>query len=352
MSLPIFARCQPLSPALLPYTTPAAAWQAILRTTPELILWPVLSRRSLQEQPWAWAALGFPGLAHDQPHLDPAAFDRGLDALYLSYLQHDLDAAAVQPVERALSNPPWPEGALEHTRLLGARLLGPISLGLSIIDDEERPILMSFERRDALAKFLRLRAAWLESVFSRFVPRTLICFDEPFLDALQSSFLQFRWEDAILLLEEAFAGLQGGRGLAPGCHGDWAAILRLSIDLVICPAEEWERLLAASEMLRDYLQRGGLVVWALIPSDEAVLEAVTAAEIASQFDQVLARATAAEIDEFLLVQNSLLTIDGSLDHLSTAYAERALALLSDASVLVRSRYGFVEEPVNVFPSQP
>ncbi|HEY1013074.1 MAG TPA: hypothetical protein VGE07_10255, partial [Herpetosiphonaceae bacterium] len=207
------------------------------------------------------------------------------------------------------------------------------SLGLTLVDQDERPLLSNEILREALAQHLRLRAGWLEQEAGELAAASLICFAEPFWDALRSPFVASGEAQALLLLEECFGSVQGGRGLQAAGIGDWRPLLRSSLSLLVCPAAERAALLACGPDLNEYFERGGIVAWAMEPGPEA-----TAAALKLEWQSLAERALEADILTSRLLAGSLLTLGGEIARGSPADADAALELLAHAARAVRAHY--------------
>lgn len=329
MSLPFEANCLPVAPFALPYADPAAAWAALLRWTPDVLAWPQLPG----EPAWQLAAEGFPGRLEQQPLIDRTQFEQAGEALQLAFLRNDLAWAAAPSFARRARSAPWRGGEPAQQRALLISLCGPNSLGLTLVDQDERPLLGNEILREALAQHLRLRAGWLEQEAGDLAAASMICFAEPFWNALHSPFVASNEGQALLLLEECFGSVQGGRGLQAAGVADWRPLLRSSLSLLICPAAERAALLACGPDLNEYFERGGIVAWAMAPEPRATAEALKL-----EWQLLAEQAMAADILTSRLLVGSLLTLGGEIAQASPAEADAALELLAHAARAVRAHY--------------
>ena len=115
------------------------------------------------------------------------------------------------------------------------QVTGPISFGLTVTDHDRRPALYDETLADAMARHLRLKAAWMERELSRLSPTTIIFVDEPYLTSLGSAFVALDNETVIKLTNEALGGLQGLSGMHCCGNTDWSVLMATNIDILNCP---------------------------------------------------------------------------------------------------------------------
>ncbi|MDH7486535.1 MAG: methionine synthase, partial [Anaerolineae bacterium] len=203
----------------MPHREPQVACEVVLEHFPQLPAWPQLPRRSFTENMYVQFSERFPGVVLDvenqrlivdrRQDLDPA-----LEQLYLAYLENDLDFAAIGP-DYAAGLAQLPSSLVAHSPspvALKGQVTGPVSWGLTVVDQNRRPVLYDEVLADALARHLRLKAAWQERELRRLCPQTIIFVDEPYMSSFGSAYVSLEREQVITLLEEVFAGIEGLKG--------------------------------------------------------------------------------------------------------------------------------------------
>lgn len=337
-----------MAPSALPVTDPEQAWALILKYFPEIPAWPRLPRRSFLEKAELQLSEGFPGAVFEGDHIyidgvwesDPA-----LDRLYIAYLGDN--------VEHGRISRPYAMGLdqlrdqrihlLPQTVALGGYVLGPLSWGAAVVDQDGRPILNNEILLDAAAKHLCLKAAWQESVLRAQAPMTITLLEEPLLARDTLARLPFDKERALLLLEDVLAGLAGLRGV----HCPWPvdpAVLSTSanvLSLDVSSADPAGRAGAESGadfgLLREFVVRGGLLVWCVTPTADRV-EGQTAGGLADRLQDWLEQVAADRSIVEDVVAASIIAPSPALDGLSLAAAERAMALAVEVSEILRTRF--------------
>jgi hypothetical protein len=343
MPLNFAPACLPIARGPLPHTSAAQALAVLLRTTPLLLAWPQLPQRSFREQSYAQAAAGFPGLVYDgveeRVYVERALLDREVDWLSLAYLKGDAsygalaadDASGLHELLRV------PQQSLK-ARAIRSHVVGPMSLGVQLTDEQQRPLAYDAMLLEALAQHIHLRAVWQEQQFADRAPQSLLCLDEPFLDVVDSPFFPVQWDDAQALIERVFEGVQGCRAIASGGAVAWDRVLETSVELIVVDAYDHGASLLAAERLPAFLERGGSVAWGIVPATEGALAAESVASLAARLEQIFDALSKRGIDRSGLPGASLVTTSDGLAQLSIPAAERALTLLAEVSADLRQRY--------------
>jgi hypothetical protein len=314
------------------------------RYTGSLLAWPQLPQRSFREQGLVQAAVGFPGLVVDpgrgHVYVDRAIAARGLDRLGLAYLTHDLSYAALSDDDAlGLAEMIRQRDSLRGVVAIKGQLLGPISLAAQLTDENQRPLIYDDVYFEALVQHVHLRAAWQSAQLADLAPTTILCLDEPLLDALNLSFLPVSWPDACDRIDEVLAGLGGYRSLYAGGASDWNQIFQSTVDMIIADVyAHASALVAAGPALLAFLERGGIVGLGLVPSDEEVLAQISAVTLVERVEVLLNNLAPAGIGREQLLRQAVITSDNMLGQLTVERAERAVQLLAETSRLLRERY--------------
>ncbi|MCD6520972.1 MAG: methionine synthase [Anaerolineae bacterium] len=327
----------------LPHTRVPEAWEAVLSRFPVLPGWPQLPRRSYLENMYTQFSEGFPGLVMDENRLyvdRRRGLDRGLERLYLAYLENDLDYGRISPAYAAAlgallrGEVRLPEGILA----LKGQVTGPVSWGLTIVDHNQRPIIYDEVLEDAVGKHLRMKAAWQERELRKLAPQTIIFVEEPYMASLGSAFVSLSRGQVIELLEEIFAGLEGLKGIHCCGNTNWEIILRTSVDILSLDAYDYgETLLPYARELQDFLMRGGIIAWGIVPAGDAI-EGETVESLVQRLAQLLDRLAEAGVSREALLQAGLISPSCGLGALTPSLAERVMDLTVKVAARVQQQY--------------
>lgn len=333
----------PFALGSLPHTDVFAAWNLVLRYCASIPNWPQLPRRTHLENMYIQFSERFPGvvLRDGRIFVDRTQnLDEGLEQLYLAYLEDDLEygrisaayAAALEALRQGQLPLPSPITALK------GQITGPVSWGLTIVDQNRRPILYDEVLADAVGKHLRLKAAWQERELAKLAPRTIIFIDEPYMASFGSAFVALGREQVIGLLEDVFAGLQGIKGVHCCGNTDWGLLLNTSIDILSLDAYDYSETLAlyAGDVAR-FLSRGGIIAWGIVPADVAA-KTETVESLIARLDEAFDRLVAKGISRDALIQASMITPSCGLGSLPLDLAEHILELTSQVSAALQRRY--------------
>ena len=343
MPLPFQPACLPLLLGALPHRSAAQALDISRRYAGVLLAWPQLPQRSFREQCLVQSIIGFPGLVVDaaahRVYVDHNEAERQIDTLMLAYLEHTVSYAALGADDAAGLAEMVRVGGGRDLRAVKGQILGPISVALQLTDEHDQPLIYDDMLFDAIAQMLRLRVAWQELRLSEIAPTTIMCIDEPLLEATTLPFFPHDWDRVVGQIEEVLAGINGCRALYTCGTIDLRRLMQTSVELLIAESAAYQRLSESDgEELIAFLDRGGMVGVGIVP---ATAEQLAQASVESLFDEFGAFLGVLESqgvarDRFL--QQALITPAQSLGVLDIASAERALQLLAGVSRRIREEF--------------
>ncbi len=333
----------------LPGADPKAAWAAVLKHFPSIPGWPQLPQRHAREGMYAQFADGFPGVRFDGQHVQvvrSAGVASQLEALYLAYLDDDLafgrlsgtNAAALEALRQGQVTLP------ETVVALKGQVTGPVSWGLTVVDQNQRPVLYDEVLAEAVGKHLRLKAAWQERELARFAPQTIMMIDEPYMASFGSAFVTLSRGQVISLIEEVFAGLRGLKGIHCCGNTDWSILLSTSLDILSVDAYEYAETLVpyAADVTR-FLERGGMIAWGIVPTGASV-ENETVASLVERLHAALNMLVEKGVPLDKLLQAGFVTPACGLGAQAPSLALRAMEMTYGVSLEMRRRYGLDASP--------
>jgi len=326
----------------MPHTDPDEACRLLLRYLPAVPCWPQLPRRSFNESMYVQYSEGFPGTrleAEEQRiSIDRSQdMDAGLEQLYTAYMENDSSGFAIGR-EYAAGLHAFLNAPVERPLAVKGQVTGPISWGLSITDGLYYTVYDD-TLSEAMARHLRLKAAWQEEALRRISPNTIIFVDEPYLTSLGSSFVSLPSEKVVSLLEETLGGISGLKGIHCCGSADWPLLLGLSIDILSFDTYNYtDGLGLYPAEVNSFVERGGTIAWGIIPNDEEALSGETVASLKDRLGEAMAPLTRDGIRFSQLVEQGLLTPSCGLASLSLDAAETVLELLAQVSTEMRQRY--------------
>lgn len=313
--------------------------------------WLQLPRRSYRENIYTQYALTLPGVIVDEEkekavmHTDLPDFDARLEAFYQSVLDDTLDAFALTPdcalgffalLDELRTRPAaWVKG----------QVMGPISFGLTVTDQNLRASLYNEVLADALVKNMSMNARWQVRQLKAVATNVVLFVDEPYMASFGSAFISLSREQALGYMNEVYAAVHG-EGALVGVHccgnTDWGLLLASDADILNLDAYAFlENLALYPAELRAFLDRGGAVCWGVVPNNEQI-RVETPASLADRLRAGFAlisekaRARGVVIPPDLLASRSLLSPACGLGSTTMEIAEEVFEkLVATAGVLRR-----------------
>ena len=277
----------------LPHTSPQEACDLVLRYFKDDIpFWPQLPKRDFKENMYAQFAQGLPGVVIDEAekkiYINTAQdnYAGELEAAYEHYLAADLDYFAV--------NADYAAGFYEFIKrikgmnfaFIKGQIIGPVSFGLAVTDQNKKASIYEQEFRDCLVKALGMKARWQVRKLKEAIgavrqgPGTrdkrqeqtqiIIFIDEPYLVSLGSSFFNIKIEDVVTMTNDCIEAIHS-EGAFAGIHccgnTDWGIVLKTNIDILNFDAYNYlETIFLYPKELDSFLQRNGILAWGIVPT--------------------------------------------------------------------------------------
>ncbi|MDD5617553.1 MAG: hypothetical protein PHG69_00525 [Candidatus Omnitrophica bacterium] len=154
------------------------------------------------------------------------------------------------------------------------QVIGPISFGMTLLDERKRPLIFNKELAEIIPQFLALKAKWQINEFKKKAKSSIVMFiDEPYLVAIGTN--QFAGLDSSSIIsqlniladaiheENALAGIH--------CCGntDWSLILKTNIDILSFDAFGFmDSLLIYKDSLDKFIKRGGMIAFGIVPNSQ------------------------------------------------------------------------------------
>ena len=263
-----------------PHREPVPALKQIERYLPEAPAWPQLPQRGFKENMCVQFSGGMPALVLDEAQkkiffrMDDDFLSQ-LEGFYQKIIEDDLGFFALRKdyalgfgffreYLRRKGNSPYAKGCVT----------GPITFGLTITDQDRKPSLYYPEIFDAITKTIAAKARWQIRELAPLCGRVIIFIDEPYMSSVGSALISLKEEEVVKKINEVIDAIHGEGGLA-GIHccanTDWAILLSTSLDILSFDAYGYAKnLLLYSQLLRDFIERGGVLAWGITPSSREV----------------------------------------------------------------------------------
>jgi hypothetical protein len=278
-------KCRATGVGSLPHKEALPAVDLVLASLGRHVpFWPQLPRRDFSENMYVQYGEGFPGLKVDAASRsvwvdteDPGYLD-GFETCFGNIQEANLDRFAIShSVAKGFGVLTERLMATSYDGWVKAQVIGPLSWGLTLLDQNKQPILYNADLKAILSPFLALKAAWLVRQ-ARVTHRTrvVIFIDEPYLVAVGTSACGLAREEIIAMIDQVARAIHEAGALA-GIHicgnTDWEMVFDTQVDIVNFDAFAYfDKVALYEKAFRRFRDRGGRAALGIIPNDEAVDE--------------------------------------------------------------------------------
>ena len=324
----------------MPHKDPQKACALVVKYLPEIPLWPQLPKRSFLENMYAQYSEGFPGLVleRDKIYVNLSQnLEKSLEKLYAAYIENNIEAFAIDK-RYAAGLYEFIDHRPEHPLAVKGHITGPITWGMTLTDENRRPILYDETTADAVVKHLNMKARWQEKKLRELSDNTILFFDEPYMSSIGSAFVSIPRERVIELLEGAFEGIKSLKGVHCCGNTDWSILLNTSVDILSFDAYNYSHTIALYTEVNDFIERGGVIAWGIVPREDKALQSETAKNLLDRLTDDMAGLERKGISRNKLLSQSLLTPVCGLEPVSEEAAEQVLQLLAELSLAFRKKY--------------
>ncbi len=329
-----------------PHQDEKEVFRLILQSFPQIPFWPQLPKRSFLEGMVVQYSQGLPCFRWDEKKqrawIDTTeGFDKEVDRFYEWQETGELEpfqitedfAKGLRIIEDLVL-----EKNRKDIKYIKGQITGPITFGLSLTDQDQRPIFYEPTLREILIKHLSSKGRWMEKRFNKLFPnlKTILFFDEPSLSSFGSAFSSLNREEVILSLNECFNAVQGLKGAHCCGNTDWSLLLSANLDILSFDAYGYlETLSLYPKELRTFLERGGILAWGIAPTSEEILKE-DAKSLVSRFKKGAEALAKNGIDPALL-QRAIITPSCGTASLPIPLAERVCQVTAEVSKRLRDK---------------
>jgi hypothetical protein len=222
------------------------------------------------------------------------------------------------------------------------QLEGPISFGLNVVDQDDKPILFNNTVREFLLEFMAKRVNSQLHRLKKRNPNAFMYVDEPGLQFVFSAMAGYGDQPARADLETFFSMIERPRGVHLCGNPDWDFLLGMDIDILSLDVyTNGEIFSCYGPSLRRFLDRGGVLVWGIVPTSIEPLEQCTVDSLQRRLEDLWRTLGKSGIDlEFLLARSMispatccLVNPDGG------ETVEKAFKMIQELSFRLREKHG-------------
>jgi len=334
------ANCQATAMGILPHTDIDRAIRVALSL--DIPFWPQLPRVSYFEDMYVQALDHFPGVRID-------AVDRkivfDLDRFYEelpAYFEKTDDPETYRLTKTfSLVYHRFLERDLSGYTAIRGQMISPISLGLKVVDQAQKPIIYHDEVREILFDFIQKKVNLQYQELRAKNPHAFVWLDDPGLGLIFNALSGYNEVQARDDLDFLLKGLEGPRGIHLCAKPDWDFLLRSKIDILSFDCFSSGEMITRYPSLKDFFNRGGIVSWGIVPTYTELLGEETVESLIKRLETFWGSLVERGVDKKRLLHQSLLA-PATCNLLSPdkdKTVEQAFEILKELSSSIRKRYG-------------
>ncbi len=332
----------------LPHKDADLALDLIFKYLPQAPFWPQLPKRDVREGMIAQFSeklpclkLGKEGLAFDAKNKE-----KELENFYEHIIAADVDYFKISPDYAAgiyAFYQRLKKADLKNIQYIKCQVTGPLTFAASIKDEAGKSLLHDPVFMQVITKALAMKALWQIEFLQEFRKQAILFIDEPYLGCFGSAYTPINREDVVGVLSELTQELASKRAdvlLGVHCCGntDWSIFTDIDqIDIISFDAFSFlERFLLYSRQLLGFLERGGVLCWGMIPTQEFSGKEdpeMLVGRIRAGIEILVKKGLPGD----LLSKNILLSPACGLGTLDIAQSEAILKLLSETANYLRNK---------------
>ena len=333
-----------------PNSNPGDACDIILTCFPEIPVWPQLPAMTHLEQMEIQYSEGLPCIVIDsikeRMYFDTSGDPTSaLEQFYQNVLTENFDyfaisedyAHGIAEIENRLKH--MDRSAMKYFKM---QVTGPITFGLSIVDENKRSIYYNEMFRDVVVKHTAMKARWQLRKFQPLCKERICFIDEPILSAFGSStYVSVHRDDVVATIGEVVEAIRSEGGL-PGIHccgnTEWTIPIDAGVDIINFDAYEYgETIPLYGDRMKTFLEEGGILAWGIVPTSEKIDDETTESLMA-KFDSLVDALAAKNIHRDLILQNALITASCGTGSVPVERAEKIAEETKHVSDRLKEKY--------------
>ena len=275
------ANCRTTAMGIMPHSDIGRALQLTLSL--DIPFWPQLPHISFYEDMYAQFSQHFPGIIVDEEnkklYFDSSRFEKEL-ADY-SQKMNDPETFALSQQYSVVYHRFLNENLSDYTAIRG-QLIGPVSFGFRVIDENNRPIIYNEDVKTILFDFIKRKINAQYNELKEKNKNAFVWLDEPGLSWIFSGLSGYTDVQAKNDYQSFFSGLESIRSLHLCANVNLPYLLEMGTDLLSFDAYQMHLMpkgYAAS--VAKFINDGGIICWGIVPTDSDNLSKQTPQSLAN-----------------------------------------------------------------------
>ncbi len=271
--------------------------------------WPQLPLYSYYEDMYVQVSEHFPGILLD---LENKTLRFSMEK-FISELEETLENFenpeyfAISDTYSAVYNR-FLELDLSDRPAIRGQLEGPISFGFRVVDQDDKPILFDDTVRSFMLEFMAKRINIQLSQLKKRNKNAFMFVDEPGLQFIFSAMSGYGDKIARVDMETFFSMIEKPRGVHLCGNPDWDFLLNQDLDVLSLDVyTNGEVFPNYVKSIRKFLDRGGIIVWGIVPTNFEPYEKENMTSMEKQLEKMWQFLQKKGIDFELLLDRSMLS---------------------------------------------
>jgi hypothetical protein len=267
----IEAKCKTTAMGIMPHKNIDKALELALSL--DIPFWPQLPKVSYSEDMYVQASHDFPGIAVDFVNrriiFNTAKFEQEL-ANYFMEIEEGNNFALRS--DQSLVYKEFLSKNLQQFHAIRGQMIGPVSFGFNIVDENRKPIIYNDEVRAILFDFIQKKAnAQYEELVVK-NPNSFVWLDEPGLTYLFSGLSGYNERQAREDYQSLLTGLKGPKGLHLCANVNLPYLLELGVEILSFDAYQIEFMPKEyAAYVSRFIKSGGIISWGIVPTESTIL---------------------------------------------------------------------------------
>ena len=339
-SLEFSPNCQTTAMGIMPHTDIERALEVALSL--DIPFWPQLPKVSYFEDMYVQALENFPGARIDAVN-QKILFDlpRFYEELPSYFEKADDPRTFELSGEYSLVYHRFLEKNLSHYSAIRGQMISPISLGLKIVDQDQKSIIYHDEVREVLFDFIQKKVNRQYQELKEKNPNAFVWVDDPGLGLIFSALSGYNEVQAKGDLDRFLEGLEGPKGVHLCAKPDWDFLLKSRLDILSFDSFNCGAVIVNYSSLREFISKGGIISWGIVPTYTEILEQESIDSLQDRLETFWGDLSRKGVDQGKLLRQSLLApaTCNLMNVDKEKSVEKAFEVLRELSGRIREKYG-------------
>jgi hypothetical protein len=274
------AKCSTTAMGIMPHRDVNRALELALSL--DVPFWPQLPKVSLYEDMYVQASENFPGIAIDFEKqrlvFSTTRFEQEVD-IYFAKMDDPETFILTANYSGVFHN--FLSRELSGYKAIRGQLIGPVSFGFKVLDENLKPIIYNDAARGILFDFIQKKTNVQYQQLKRKNPRAFVWLDEPGLGYVFSGLSGYNEQQAKHDYHDFVQGLEGPKGLHLCADVNLPYLLELGIEILSFDAYQIGFMPKEyADSVASFLRKEGIICWGIIPTESTLLEKETPLSLA------------------------------------------------------------------------